>query len=194
VVLAGGSRHTLDARSLADELRSALDAAIGGGCTTVVIGDRCAGPDEYAPAFLLARDVLDLLVRLGRRGGVVTAGELGPYGLLLRASSRDDLEAFAQRALAPLIEHDRAHGGELVPTLRAYLEEDRVQRRVAARCFIHVNTVVYRVRRIEELLGVDLADPSVVFDLTLALRIRDLLDLPAPASQAPARTGAVSRP
>jgi DNA-binding PucR family transcriptional regulator len=77
--------------------------------------------------------------------------------------------------------------------LRAYLEEDRVQRRVAARCFIHVNTVVYRVRRIEELLGVDLADPSVVFDLTLALRIRDLLALPLPAAQAPDRTRSVSR-
>jgi sugar diacid utilization regulator len=193
VVLAAGSRQSLDARSLADELQSALDAAIGGGCTTVVVGDRCDRPGEYAPAFRLARDVLDLLVRLGRRGGVVAAGELGPYGLLLRASSRDDLEAFAQRALAPLIEHDRAHGAELVPTLRAYLEEDRVQRRVAARCFIHVNTVVYRVRRIEELLGVDLADPSVVFDLTLALRIRDLLALPLPAAQAPDRTRSVSR-
>jgi sugar diacid utilization regulator len=194
VVLAGASRRAVDARALAEELRSALDGAVGHGCTTVVIGDRCDRPDEYAPAFRLARDVLDLLVRLGRRGGVVAAGELGPYGLLLRASSRDDLEAFANRSLAPLIEHDRAHGGELVATLRAYLEEDRVQRRVAARCFIHVNTVVYRVRRIEELLGVDLADPSVVFDLTLALRIRDLLADPPPGPRPPARAAPASRP
>jgi len=35
--------------------------------------------------------------------------------------------------------------------------------------------VVYRVRRIEELLGVDLGDPATVFDVTLALRILDLL-------------------
>jgi len=87
--------------------------------------------------------------------------------------------------LNPLVEHDRAHAGELVSTLRAYLDEDRVQRRVAARCFIHVNTVVYRVRRIEELLGVDLGDPAIVFDLTLALRILDFLGDPAPT----ARTG-----
>jgi DNA-binding PucR family transcriptional regulator len=100
---------------------------------------------------------------------------------LLRASSREALESFADRALAPLVEHDRAHGGELLPTLRAYLEEGGVQRRVAARCFIHVNTVVYRVRRIQELLGIELTDPGTVFDLTLALRIRDVLAGPAGA-------------
>jgi DNA-binding PucR family transcriptional regulator len=31
------------------------------------------------------------------------------------------------------------------------------------------------VNRIQELLGVDLTDPATVFDLTLALRILDLL-------------------
>jgi DNA-binding PucR family transcriptional regulator len=107
---------------------------------------------------------------------VVSTSALGPYRLLLRASSRDDLEGFARGLLAPLIEHDRSHGGELLRTLRAYLDEDRVQRRAAARCFVHVNTIVYRVRRIEETLGLDLGDPSTVFDLTLALRILDLLE------------------
>jgi DNA-binding PucR family transcriptional regulator len=108
----------------------------------------------------------------------VTTDELGPYGLLLRASSRDDLVAFARRTLGPLTVYDRLHGGDLVRTLRVYIEEDRVQRRVAERCFVHVNTVVYRLRRISELLAVDLGDPRVIFDLTLALRITDLTDGP----------------
>jgi DNA-binding PucR family transcriptional regulator len=125
------------------------------------------------------------MLNLGRGGAVVATSDLGPYGLLLRASSRDDLEAFARRTLLPLLEYDRGRGGELLHTLRVFLEEDRVQRRAAARCFVHVNTVVYRVRRIEELLGVDLGDPSTVFDITLALRIIDLLgDTPAATSGA----------
>ena len=41
--------------------------------------------------------------------------------------------------------------------------------------FIHVNTVVYRINRIEQLIGRSLADPSAVFDLTLA-RILDVVD------------------
>jgi DNA-binding PucR family transcriptional regulator len=105
----------------------------------------------------------------------VTTADLGPYGLLLRSSAREELAEFATRTLRPLLDPGRANGAELLRTLRIYLEEDRVQRRAAARCFVHVNTIVYRVHRIQELLGIDLADPATVFDLTLALRILDLL-------------------
>ena len=176
VVLAGASHpNELDLRDLAEDLQAAIAGVAGAGETTVAISGRCRRPDDHAPAYQLARDAIELMVKLGRRGAVIAVSELGPYGLLLRASSREDLEAYARRALRPLIEHDRRHGTELLATLRAFLEEDRGRRRTAARCFVHVNTVVYRVRRIEELLDVDLDDPSVVFDVTLALRVLDLL-------------------
>jgi sugar diacid utilization regulator len=175
VVLASGGRPTdPDVRELARDLQAAVAGIAGAGPVTVAVADRCERPADYAPAYEVARDSIELMLKLGRGGAVVGTSELGPYGLLLRASTRDDLEAFARRTLRPLIDHDRAHGGDLLRTLRAFLEEDRVQRRAAARCFVHVNTIVYRVRRIEELLGVDLGDPAAVFDITLALRILDL--------------------
>jgi len=176
VVLAGAVRpNDPDLRELARDLQGAIAGIAGVGQVTVAIADRCRRPDDHAPAFRLARESIELMLKLGRGGAVIATSELGPYGLLLRASSRDDLEAFARRTLRPLLEHDRGHGSDLLRTLRVFLEEDRVQRRAAARCFVHVNTIVYRVRRIEELLGVDLDDPATVFDITLALRILDLL-------------------
>jgi DNA-binding PucR family transcriptional regulator len=176
VVLAAQPRRHLDARVLADELLATLEGVAGEGGVTISLGGTCDRPDAYAPAFAAARRALDLMLKLGRRGSVIGARELGPYGLLLEASSRDDLEAFARSALAPIVDHDRDHGADLLGTLRVYLEEDRVQRRTAARCFIHVNTVVYRINRVEQLLGRSLDDPSTVFDLTLALRILDVVD------------------
>jgi sugar diacid utilization regulator len=161
---------------LAAELQSIVEGVVGSRTVTIALGGTCQRPDEYAPAFAAARRTLDVMIKLGRRGTVIGARELGPYGLLLRASSRDDLEAFARDTVAPLVEHDRRHGAELTRTLRVFLEEDRVQRRTAARMFIHVNTVVYRINRIEQLIGRSLADPSSVFDLTLALRILDVVD------------------
>jgi sugar diacid utilization regulator len=176
VLAAPNGRGDREIRKLATEVVSALEAVVGPGNVTIALGETCHGPADYAPAFAAARRALELMLKLGRRGSVVGARELGPYGLLLQASDRDELEGFARTALAPLVDHDRQHGAELLRTLRVYLEEDRVQRRAAARCFIHVNTVVYRINRIEQLLGRPLDDPSTVFDLTLALRIMDVLD------------------
>lgn len=176
VLAAEPPRGDRDLRQFAADLRAILETVAGPGTITIAISERIQGPDGYAPAFAACRRALDVMLKLGRRGSVIGARELGPYGLLLRASSRDDLEAFARTALTPLIDHDRRHGADLLGTLRAYLEEDRVQRRTAARCFIHVNTVVYRVNRIEQLIARSLEDPETVFDLTLALRILDVLD------------------
>ncbi|HEX6867822.1 MAG TPA: helix-turn-helix domain-containing protein [Candidatus Limnocylindrales bacterium] len=200
VLAAVGRATTAEPRALAEDLRTCIEPLADANLITIGIGSRCTRPDDYAAAFRLAREAVDLMVKLDRRGSIVGADELGPYALLLRHTARDELIAFARRILGPLLDHDRAHGGELVTTLRAYLDEDRVQRRVAARCFIHVNTVVYRVHRIEELLGADLGDPKTVFDLTLALRIMDLLgDDPtrsAPATGRPpgAHTSALASP
>jgi DNA-binding PucR family transcriptional regulator len=176
VLVAQPRRGDLEARVLADELLATLEGDAGEGAVTISLGGTCERPDAYAPAFAAARRALDLMLKLGRQGSVIGAQELGAYGLLLEASSREGLDAFARSALAPIVDHDREHGADLLGTLRVYLEEDRVQRRTAARCFIHVNTVVYRINRIEQLLGRSLDDPSTVFDLTLALRILDLAD------------------
>ena len=175
VVLVARSKAAIGARELAADLKAAIESAAGAGTVTAAVGETCRSPRDYATALHRAGDAVDLLIRLGRLGSIVSVADLGPYALLLRASSRDDLQAFARAALAPLLAYDREHGGELVGTLRAYLDSDRVQRRAAARLAVHVNTIVYRVRRIEELLGRSLAEPDGVFDLTLALRIADVL-------------------
>jgi sugar diacid utilization regulator len=192
-VLHGGSivvlatkppRGDADRRELATDLQATLETVAGAGQVTVAIGGTIERADGYAPAFASSRQALDVMLKLGRRGAIIGARELGPYGLLLQASSREELEAFARETLAPLLEHDRRHGADLMGTLRIYLEEDRGQRRAAARIFIHVNTVVYRVNRIEQLIGRSLDDPTTVFDLTLALRILDVLDAPTESQPA----------
>ena len=177
VVLARHSdRRGADPRSLAADLKAVIEATAGDGSATVAIGGPCDRPSAYAPVFAETRRALELMLRLGRRGALIGERELGPYGLLLAASSREDLEAFARSTLAPLHAYDREHRTELASTLRVYLDEDRGQRRTAARTFTHVNTVAYRVGRIEGLLGRSLDDPGTVFDLTLAFRILDVID------------------
>ena len=59
-----------------------------------------------------------------------------------------------------LLEHDRAHGGELLSTLRAYFAAVGDVKVAAAGLGLHYNTVRYRLRKAAEVAGLDLNDPD----------------------------------
>ena len=74
----------------------------------------------------------------------------------------------ARRLLAPLM----ADGGTAMrETLEAYLRHSGNTRETCRELFIHRNTLTYRLRKIEELLRLDLDDGEVRATCLLALRI-----------------------
>ncbi|HET7119727.1 MAG TPA: helix-turn-helix domain-containing protein [Solirubrobacterales bacterium] len=73
-------------------------------------------------------------------------------------------------ALRKLIEHDRLHSSDYLPTLRAVLDNLGNAAKAAQDLHLHVNTVRYRIRRITELTGIDLADGDARLPLEIELR------------------------
>lgn len=55
----------------------------------------------------------------------------------------------------------RSTGGEQFQTLKAYLENERSVSKTADALFTHRNTVIYRLKKIEEALGQSLDDPKI---------------------------------
>jgi sugar diacid utilization regulator len=76
------------------------------------------------------------------------------------------------RALLALTEDDEAHRTDYVRTLTSVLENFGNAQRVAKELHIHENTVRYRMQRITEITGVDLADGDARLALELELRAR----------------------
>ena len=68
-----------------------------------------------------------------------------------------------------LAESDAKEGTEYLSTLRVYLDTFQNRTRAAEKLGIHKNTVFYRIHRIEEILGVDLSDPTCAAKLELGL-------------------------
>ncbi|WEV24784.1 PucR family transcriptional regulator ligand-binding domain-containing protein [Streptomyces sp. 71268] len=112
-------------------------------------------------------------VAAARPGSVCAAGhqELASHVLLLPFVPDDVRRAFTARLLDPLREYDRRHRAELVPTLEAFLAADGSWTRCAAGLHLHVNTLRYRVGRIEQLTGRDLSRLEDKLDFFLALRL-----------------------
>ncbi|WP_030978255.1 PucR family transcriptional regulator ligand-binding domain-containing protein [Streptomyces sp. NRRL S-1824] len=112
-------------------------------------------------------------VAAARPGRVCAAGhhELASHVLLLPFVPDDVRRAFTARLLDPLRDYDRRHRAELIPTLEAFLDCDGSWTRCAARLHLHVNTLRYRVGRIEQLTGRDLSRLEDKLDFFLALRM-----------------------
>jgi len=76
--------------------------------------------------------------------------------------------------LGPALRYDAEHHGDLVATLRAYLVHDRSWQAAATVLNVHRQTVLYRIHKLEALLGLDLHRTA---DLTLAWLALESYDL-----------------
>ncbi|WP_240120408.1 MULTISPECIES: CdaR family transcriptional regulator [unclassified Streptomyces] len=89
---------------------------------------------------------------------------------------RDDtlVDAMTERWLGPLAQVRPPQRERLAETLLAWLGSGRNANEVADRLAVHPQTVRYRMRRLEDLFGRRLADPSAQFEMQLALRAHEL--------------------
>jgi DNA-binding PucR family transcriptional regulator len=93
--------------------------------------------------------------------------------LLLRKLARSpDLAPFL-RLVEPLMAHDRERRSDLVRTLRIYFAAGANASEAADRLFLHRNSMLYRLARIEKLTGLDLKDSRAKLALQLGLLFVD---------------------
>lgn len=102
---------------------------------------------------------------------VVAAGELASHSLLLAGVPVGTRQGFRDRLLGPVQEYDRVHHADLLRTLDEFLDCGGSWSRCAARLHVHVNTLRYRINRIEQLTGRDLSRFEDRVDFFLALRL-----------------------
>ena len=150
-------------------LRERVHAA-GGRCT-VGVARTARGPAKVPEAYAEARRCLDTLVTLGRTGEVSDPAGLGLARLLLGQNGPDELAAFIDSQVGPVLAYDEKRGTELVGTLEAWFASGARPAETAKRLHVHPNTVSQRLDRIGTLLGDDWRDPARGLDVQLALRL-----------------------
>lgn len=103
---------------------------------------------------------------------VVVYGENAPMFLPRTVA---EAEAAVAALLGPVIDYDQQHDSQLLRSLEVYFETGRSWQEGASRLGVHKQTLVYRMRRIEELTGRRLADMDDQTHLYLALRTWQLM-------------------
>ncbi|WP_205862843.1 PucR family transcriptional regulator [Planosporangium thailandense] len=105
--------------------------------------------------------------------GVHHAAPLSPTGLVL-ANLELPMADVGRAVLEPLLAHDADHGGDLIRTLRSYLEHDCQSAPTIKALIVHRNTLRYRLQLIERLTGKDLNRFKDRMELWFALAAIDL--------------------
>ncbi|MER7776670.1 PucR family transcriptional regulator ligand-binding domain-containing protein [Streptomyces sp. NPDC096191] len=167
-----GSETGVLADALLESVREPLAAGLDGdGRVTLGVSAAVHSAEGLRGALEEARHARR--VAAARPGRVCAAGhqELASHVLLLPFVPDDVRRAFTARLLDPLRDYDRRHRAELIPTLEAFLDSDGSWTRCANRLHLHVNTLRYRVGRIEQLTGRDLSRLEDKLDFFLALRM-----------------------
>lgn len=149
------------AAALVASLREALDT------TVLATAADAAGPAAVPAAAAEAREVLDLVTRIGHASGLYRFDDvLVEYQL---ARPGPGLHRLAAK-LDPLAEHPY-----LLETLRSFVRHGHNRRQTALDLHIHRNTLDYRLHRITTMTGLDPAVPAQARLLDAALTAADLL-------------------
>src|SRR5580765_7836674 len=162
---------------LAAQILAGAGAAMKPGSASVGIGNLANSVGELARSHLEARQALRLTRRAGGRGRVASYRSLGAFRLLLEVQSPDALRRFVDELLGTLLSYAQSRDTPLLETLEALSAARWVRRAAARNLGIHINSMSYRVERIQALTGLQLDDPETRVAISIALRARTMLGM-----------------
>ncbi len=138
---------------------------------SIGIGNQCQNISDYRRGFAEASEALQMGQNLNRDGGVTHFNDLGVYRYLYKIARMDDLRDMYQDQVARIATYDRRKGTDLLDTLETYLESAGNLTKTSNRLFVHRNTLIQRLERLQTLCDIDLQDRSNWLTLQVAIKV-----------------------
>lgn len=136
----------------------------------VGVGSVVDRPEHLPRSYREAMQALTVRTRQAETRGLITFEDLGLHRLLATPEGRREAGAFVEDWLDSLLAYDDERRADLVHTLGVYLDHGGNYDATAAALHIHRSTLRYRLQRIRELSGHDLAHTDTRLNLHVAVR------------------------
>jgi len=162
-----------DLKNIVKDLSWYLKDIAGANNLKIGVGRPYQSVSKIGQSFHDARDALKIC-QLARAASVIHFEELGFYKIISE-KNKEDLYKFVDDLLAPVFAYDKHKNGELIKTLETYYEVNRNLKITSEKMFAHYNTILYRIKKIEELTGAYLDNPEDALNMEIAVNILKLL-------------------
>lgn len=172
-----GTRLKSWLRDLSDQIQQEYDM-----CLSIGIGNVCQTIPDYRRGFAEASEALQMGQNLNledehdaKRQSIITHfNDLGVYRYLYKIARMDDLRDVYQDQIALIDSYDRRKNTDLLDTLETYLECAGNLTKTSERLFVHRNTLIQRLERLQSLCTLDLQERSNWLTLQVALKVYKL--------------------
>lgn len=117
------------------------------------------------------------LAALFDKNKIVYYDFLNTIKLLYPLREDDGIKDYYSGTIGKLVEYDIENKASLVETLEFYFRYDFNNKVTASKLFIHVETLRYRLKRIEEITGYSINDSEGRFTLQMGLKLRKIIKI-----------------
>ena len=153
-----------------ERFRALVAAELHGARCRIGVGRSYQGLADFPRSCREASVALRIQKAVRSREQVTLFEQLGVYQVLGTAKDTSAVERFVRQWLGALMDYDAVHGTQLVITLSEYLDAGGNYDASARALSVHRSTLKYRLKRIREVSGHDLAIPDTQFNLQFAAR------------------------
>jgi DNA-binding PucR family transcriptional regulator len=160
-----------DDRPHARALYEALARETGTRSGTIGVSACCDSPEDIPHRYQEAQRALEVRRHSRERYGTTFFDELGLYRILGPGNDYRELETFVHEWLGQLIDYDSRHNAAMVETLSRYFDCGGNYDETAESLAIHRSTLRYRLQRIRDISGNDLANVEDRLNLQVATRV-----------------------
>jgi len=143
----------------------------------ITLGRKCLKPGDYYKSYHEALKALDYLKESNPKSKVLSFDSLGIIGLVTLPEDVHQMISFSERILKPLMEHEESNPSmKLLQSLGQFIKNDCQIKKTAIDLCIHVNSLRYRLEKIQEICQFNFEDAEVKFELFLAFKILNLME------------------
>ena len=129
------------------------------------IGKRVKGYSQLKESFedsQTAIEYIDMIRTVigDKDRSVVDSSKLGFFRMLAKHENKEQLWACIPESLCKLYDYDTQKKGDLIDTLECFLNNNQSQKKTSKEMFVHYRTIMYRLRKIVEITGIDFSNPA----------------------------------
>lgn len=158
-------------KAIYERLVSRLGRVAGMECGYIGAGRPGSGLAGFQNSYREALQACQTGRKISPKEHICYYDDLGVWRLLGNIQDKKELQLFIEETLGKLLLYDQEKGAELVKTLEVYFECNGKLKKVTEKMYVHYNTILYRLDRIQQITGCSLEDSTACLNLQIALKL-----------------------